>query len=123
MTDFIHLRAAGVSLFLDARGTAVPAVLHWGRDLGDLDPAALAAAAAALVPGNPPSASGRAGSGLVAADLRDGWTGRPALELFVPTGPLVAQWETTGVDVDDHGARVSLVDQGERRRASTSNSR
>ncbi|MDQ0913525.1 alpha-galactosidase [Streptomyces canus] len=32
----IHLRAAGVSLVLDLRGNGLPAVLHWGADLGDL---------------------------------------------------------------------------------------
>ena len=36
-----HLRAAGTSVLLDARGAAVPAVVHWGADLGDLDDAAV----------------------------------------------------------------------------------
>ncbi|KRE22494.1 GH36 C-terminal domain-containing protein [Agromyces sp. Soil535] len=49
-----HLRAAGVSLLLDARGAGVPAILHWGRDLGDLDASGLASMADALVPGIPP---------------------------------------------------------------------
>ena len=31
-----HLRSAGVSLVLDSRGAAVPAIVHWGPDLGDL---------------------------------------------------------------------------------------
>ena len=29
-----HLRAAGTSFVLDARGTGVPVVIHWGSDLG-----------------------------------------------------------------------------------------
>ena len=33
--DVVHLRAAGVSLVLDARDGRLPAVLHWGHDLGD----------------------------------------------------------------------------------------
>jgi alpha-galactosidase len=44
----VHLRTAGVSLLVDATGPGVPAVLHWGADLGDRvpDPAAFAPARA-----------------------------------------------------------------------------
>ena len=39
MTDradrVVHLRAAGVSVVLDVSGGGVPALLHWGPDLGD----------------------------------------------------------------------------------------
>ncbi|TXN32474.1 alpha-galactosidase [Lacisediminihabitans profunda] len=38
--ELIHLRAAGVSLVMDATGT-VPRVIHWGGDLGPLDDAGL----------------------------------------------------------------------------------
>ena len=46
MSDgFVHLRAGGVSLLLDARGPGLPTVLHWGADLGaDVDAAAVALA-------------------------------------------------------------------------------
>ncbi len=36
-----HLRSGGVSVLLDSRGGGLPAVLHWGADLGDLTPAEL----------------------------------------------------------------------------------
>lgn len=39
--SIVHLRAAGVSLVLDSRGAALPAILHWGADLGDLTAADL----------------------------------------------------------------------------------
>ena len=45
----MHLRAAGVSVVLDASGPGVPAVLHWGADLGD-------AAARRAGPGGRPAA-------------------------------------------------------------------
>ena len=38
MTELVHLRSAGVSVLLDAAGPGVPAVLHWGPDLGDALP-------------------------------------------------------------------------------------
>ena len=31
-----HLRSAGVSVVLDSRGSALPAIVYWGADLGDL---------------------------------------------------------------------------------------
>ncbi|WP_430645209.1 alpha-galactosidase [Agromyces sp. GXS1127] len=75
-----HLRAAGVSLIVDARGTGVPAVLHWGSDLGALGPHALIALAEASVPAVPPSSIDvplRVG---LVPTLGEGWSGRPGLE-------------------------------------------
>ncbi len=47
---FVHLRAGGVSLLLDARGPGLPVVLHWGGDLGtDVDPASVALASVPAV--------------------------------------------------------------------------
>ncbi|GEK22726.1 alpha-galactosidase [Cellulomonas xylanilytica] len=42
--DVLHLRAEGVSLVVDLSGGTLPRILHWGRDLGDLDAAGLDAA-------------------------------------------------------------------------------
>ncbi|BBH63816.1 alpha-galactosidase [Actinoplanes sp. OR16] len=75
----LHLRSAGVSLVLDARG-AVPVILHWGPDLGELDDAALTGFAEACVPAVAPSS--------VDVPLRlslmpgpaEGWSGTPGLE-------------------------------------------
>ena len=49
----LHLRAAGVSLVLDARGPSLPRVLHWGADLGDLSDADLASLATVALPPGP----------------------------------------------------------------------
>jgi alpha-galactosidase len=53
----IHLRASGVSLVLDTRGTGLPSVLHWGADLGQLASADLESmalvAVAPVVPSMP----------------------------------------------------------------------
>ncbi|WP_254359392.1 alpha-galactosidase [Microbacterium hominis] len=75
-----HLRAAGVSVVVDARGAGVPVVLHWGRDLGPLDDEDLAALAAASTPAVPPSSIDVPFRLTLAAGLGDGWTGRPALQ-------------------------------------------
>ncbi|BEL12314.1 alpha-galactosidase [Actinoplanes sichuanensis] len=73
MTVF-HLRAAGVSLVLDTRGTAA-SVLHWGPDLGDFDPAA-----GDLAPAVPPSSIDVPLRLSLLPSLFEGWTGRPAME-------------------------------------------
>ncbi|HYY11107.1 MAG TPA: hypothetical protein VE781_09215, partial [Kineosporiaceae bacterium] len=44
------LRAGGVGVLVDAAGPALPRVLHWGADPGDLDAAALDRLAADLQP-------------------------------------------------------------------------
>ncbi|MER6612137.1 alpha-galactosidase [Streptomyces xantholiticus] len=43
--DYLHLRAAGMSLVLDCTGALLPRVVHWGADLGELTDDALAALA------------------------------------------------------------------------------
>lgn len=37
LDTLVHLRAAGVSVVVDLTGGALPRVLHWGRDVGDVD--------------------------------------------------------------------------------------
>ena len=32
----VHLRAHGVSVLLDVNGGLLPAITHWGQDLGEL---------------------------------------------------------------------------------------
>lgn len=74
-----HLRAAGVSVVLDVRGTRVPRILHWGADLGPLDDADLAAFADARVPAVAPSSIDRPFDLSVFPRVTEGWTGRPPI--------------------------------------------
>lgn len=77
--DFVHLQAGGVSLVLDCRDRALPAVVHWGAALGPLDDQALAALAEADVA---PVANNEADVPVRLAILPEphrGWTGRPGL--------------------------------------------
>ncbi len=80
-----HLRAAGSSLVLDARGTRLPAIVHWGADLGDLDDAALAAMVDALVPAVGPSSIDESLRLSILPSLAEGWSGHPALRGFRAT--------------------------------------
>ena len=80
-----YLRAAGSSLVLDARGTRLPAIVHWGKDLGDLDDAALAETVDALVPAVGPSSIDEPLRLTILPSLVEGWSGHPALRGFRAT--------------------------------------
>jgi alpha-galactosidase len=82
-----HLRAAGTSLLLDARDTAVPAVVHWGADLGDLDDTAAERLVDAQVPPVPPSAIDVPFRLSLLPSLHEGWTGRPAISGHIVEAP------------------------------------
>ena len=74
-----HLRAAGTSIVLDARGTAVPAIIHWGADLGDLSPEALESLADSLVPAVGPSSIDSPLRQSILPLMAEGWSGRPGI--------------------------------------------
>lgn len=65
---------------LDARGAAVPTIIHWGADLGDLTPAALESLADASIPPVGPSAIDTSLRVGIIPLLADGWTGQPGLD-------------------------------------------
>jgi alpha-galactosidase len=99
MTGLLHLRSAGASVLLDASGPGVPAVLHWGPDLGAALPDA-----SAFVPARARSAPDVA----VPLTLLAGGVGstqhRPALR----GGPQWApHWELTEAQADDQDARLT----------------
>ncbi len=75
----IHLRAAGCSLVLDARGPSLPAVLHWGADLGEVAPAWWDSVAAATVPAVARSALEVPVTPTLLREYAAGWQGRPSL--------------------------------------------
>src|SRR3712207_3988374 len=55
--SLLHLRSGGVSLLLQLFPSSLPAVLHWGADLGELGSPAAAASLAALLPAREPRLS------------------------------------------------------------------
>src|SRR5436853_140898 len=77
MTELIELSANGVGLVLDASGPGLPAVLHWGADLGPLDDDF----ALATIPGVPPSAVDDPIRLTLLPSEEDGWLGRPGLSI------------------------------------------
>ena len=75
----MHLRAGGVSFVIDCRGERLPAVAHWGADLGELDQAALAAMITSMVA---PIVSSQPDEPMelgILAEPSRGWPGRPGV--------------------------------------------
>jgi alpha-galactosidase len=79
LTHFLHLRSDGCSLVLDAGGPNLPAVLHWGADLGDPAPAAWPELALAGAPGVAPAALAEPVFRPLVREHARGWPGRPTL--------------------------------------------
>lgn len=83
-----YVRAAGTSLVLDARGTGVPVVVHWGADLGPQTARGLEALADASAPAIGPSSIDVSLRLSLVPTLAEGWTGRPGVSGFRPgNGP------------------------------------
>ena len=75
----VHLRASDVSVLVDLTAGQLPAVLHWGADLGELS---AADAAVMVVSGVRPQAANTVDEPVRVALLpeqRTGWFGRPGL--------------------------------------------
>ena len=96
-----HLRAGGVSVVLDLPPDGLPAVLHWGADLGpdlaDLGPS-LAGVRVNNAPDVPPRVS-------VLPELSTGWVGTPGLRGHRGGDAWSTRFTASGHDVD--GNRVT----------------
>ncbi len=94
--------------------SGVPAILHWGADLGELDGAALDGLVAAHRPRTPHSSLDEPRWRALVAQPGDGFTGLPALEGLRPArlGQVGATWSPRPAewtwDLDDRGPDASL---------------
>ncbi|HLN77636.1 MAG TPA: alpha-galactosidase [Nocardioidaceae bacterium] len=118
----LHLRAAGTSVVLDCRGSRLPRVLHWGRDLGPLEPAALEALAHGLLAQRPTNVLDVEVPVSLLPEHSAGWLGTPGLRAHregrdFSTAFVVRTIETPGeragrqsvrLDADDRHAGVQL---------------
>jgi alpha-galactosidase len=107
-----YLRAAGTSLVLDARGTGVPVIVHWGADLGDLNGALLASLADASVPAISPSSIDVPLRLSLLPTLAQGWSGRPGVSGFRPGHPGAAALDLRLDDVRAGDGQPGVVRAG-----------
>ncbi|GAA1304884.1 alpha-galactosidase [Pseudonocardia xinjiangensis] len=107
----VHLRAAGVSVVLATDGR-LPAVLHWGPDLGELDASDLSAIATAAVPGTVPNDLDEGARVGILPEQASGWLGRPGLAGHRAGGawsPLFALVAFDAEPAPEGGGRVRAV--------------
>ncbi len=79
MTASVLMRRDGVAVVLDLTGGQLPAIVHWGADLGPLtdgDVASLVLASVRTTDGNPVDVAVRLA---ITPQQEAGWTGRPGL--------------------------------------------
>ncbi|AZI56827.1 alpha-galactosidase [Nakamurella antarctica] len=74
-----HLRAGGVSMVLDSRNDQLPAILHWGADLGPLSNNQLTELAIAVTGPFGDSRIEAPGRVALLPSAADGWTGTPGI--------------------------------------------
>ncbi|WP_336215456.1 alpha-galactosidase [Nonomuraea sp. LPB2021202275-12-8] len=113
----VHLRAGGVSLVVDTRGSGLPRVLHWGADLGALDATDLLALSAVSIP---PTGFGPVDQVVplsIVPEQSAGWLGTPGLSGHRGGRDFSAQFVTERVESEQgsgpiaHRLSISAVDK------------
>jgi alpha-galactosidase len=114
---YVAMRAEGVSVVIDLVAGRLPAIVHWGADLGELDAADVAALVLSGVHPIGPNLVDEPGRVALLPEHHTGWTGRPGLSgsrdgkdwspRFVTTGLVV-----DGIEVAASAMEPSLVSLG-----------
>lgn len=105
--SIVHLRSAGVSLVVDLSSDALPAVLHWGADLGDLSDDELHALAATVAPLRHNNSVDVPVRVSVLPEGSSGWLGTPGLEGHRAGDDWSTRFATTTYEVDEASAAVT----------------
>jgi alpha-galactosidase len=106
--ELVQLRAAGTALVLDVAGPALPRVVHWGSDLGDLH--ALDGAGALLAAGAQNSSTDQPRPLTLLPGELEAWSGTPGFAGHRAGADAVPRWRLTGpVDVEDDPAGGGAV--------------
>lgn len=100
-----------MSVLLDVRGEALPAVVHWGADLGDLDQdAADALVLAEIAPGGPNEPALPIRISLL-PEHAAGWLGRPGLSGSRAGRAWSPAWQVTSLHGDDTALTIDAQDE------------
>lgn len=106
----VHLRRAGVSVLIDARGPGQPVLVHWGEDLGPLSEPELTAVVRGRVPPVPQAVVDEPVQRGLIPERALGYRGRPGLSGFRPVGDLRPQLQLTAVELAPAGVVVTMLD-------------
>jgi alpha-galactosidase len=115
--DVVLLRAAGVALLIDTRGSELPRVLHWGADPGPLDADARRRLADDLEPAVPNAGLDGAWPFTLLPGQAEGWSGTPGLSGHRDGTHRFPHWHTRSVELtrEPGGAAVLTCRAGDAR--------
>ena len=102
--DLLHLRAAGVSLVLATPADALPGVLHWGADLGDVPADDLADLARGTLTTPVPNDLDEPLALSLLPEQSRGWNGIPGLAGHRAGTSWSTRFVPTARTVEEHGA-------------------
>jgi len=105
-----HLRRGGTSVVIDLRARPVPAIVHWGPDLGEVGEAALTSLAVAALPQRVSGGLDEAARLGILSTPSGGWLGTPSFEGHRNGSAFSAQFAVTRIDHTEHGVSISLSD-------------
>ncbi|ACZ29299.1 glycoside hydrolase clan GH-D [Xylanimonas cellulosilytica DSM 15894] len=111
MVQHIALRGHGVGIVVSVPDVGLPAVVHWGADLGDLDSEGLAALDLATARQTAPGTLDAAWRLPLLPQESDGWSGRPGLLLARDGRPVFPRWQGS-VTMPDGGTPAVTADGG-----------
>jgi len=103
---YVALSRDGSSVVVSVPDVGLPAVLHWGADLGALTGDAVAALERATSRQAAPGTLDTAWRLSLLPQEGDGWSGRPGLLLARDGRPVFPRWRVGAVDRSDDGAGV-----------------
>ncbi|WP_456823863.1 alpha-galactosidase [Cellulomonas sp. P5_E12] len=106
----LHLRRGGTSVVIDVDAEPHPAIVHWGEELTDSSEQTLHSLAIAARPQRVSGGLDEPARATLVASQAGGWLGTPGLEGHRDGVSFSVRMELVGIEADDHGARLSLVD-------------
>lgn len=113
-TDPIHLRNGGTSVVLDPGAAALPAIVHWGADLGDVGPAELAAMSLAALPQRVSGGLDQPATLTLIPQESSGWLGTPGLIGHRDGRHFSTRLATTDLRADAASATITARDDAAR---------
>lgn len=108
----VHLRAESVSVLVDVSYGHLPAVVHWGADLGDLNPADATALVRSGIQPVTPNQVDEPGRVALLPEHWTGWVGRPGLSGSRAGAAWSPKFTSTAVRVGGRAVTEPLTTSG-----------
>jgi len=106
----LHLTRGGTSVVVDLDAAPAPAIVHWGRTLGDSTPETLRALAVAARPQRVSGGLDATPSLTLIPTGAEGWFGTPALEGHREGSGVSIRLTVADVQAGEHRASIALAD-------------